>query len=254
MTRAHDTTTKTTNRKDTTMTTLTILETAKIHHATRTKAEKLASILAAEYPVLSLHPSYNEDESAITGWTVLATMPDEEEATTIYVGAKVPDLADVLDACEDAEIDPETEVEDEEEEKSSGSVVPETYRARYREVSSNKQTCGDWLAERLVSDTHGIDGFNVDDFTAILSANGVDMTAKWAQLPYSGQKGWIGRYRMNGRQVLEKTVALTGVYKDAHGNEVKPDADWLVSMESKHEKWLAKQRKEAKAALDLEAA
>ena len=236
------------------MTTLTIATTAKIHHATRAKAEKLSAILAAEYPVLSLHPTYNEDESAIEGWTVIAAMPDDEEATIIYEGAKVPDLADVLEACDDAGIDPETEVADDEEPKASGSVVPENYRRQYREASSNGQTCGDWLAEILVGDTHGIDGFRVDDFTAILSANGVDMTTKWAQLPMSGQKGWIGRYRMNGRQVLEKIVALRQTYIDAMGNEITPPTAWLLGMREKHSKWIAKQEKAAKAALNMEAA
>lgn len=236
------------------MTTLTIATTAKIHHATRAKAEKLSAILAAEYPVLSLHPAYNEDETAVTTWAVIATMPDEDETTTIYEGAKVPDLADVLEACDDAGIDPETEVTDDEESKTSGSVVPETYRAQYRAASSNGQTCGDWLAERLVADTHGIDGFRVDDFTAILNANGVDMSAKWAQLPMSGQKGWIGRYRMNGRQVLEKIVALRQTYIDAMGNEITPPPAWLLGMREKHSKWIAKQEKAAKAALNLETA
>jgi hypothetical protein len=236
------------------MTTLIILDTAKIHHATRAKAEKLSAILAAEYPILSLHATYNEDESGVMGWMVVATIPDEEEATTIYEGTKVPDLADVLDACDDAGIDPETEIDGEEEPKASGSVVPETYRAQYRAASSNGQTCGDWLAERLVADTHSIDGFNVDEFTAILSANGVDMTTKWAQLPMSGQKGWIGRYRMNGRQVMEKIIALRGTYIDAMGNTITPHADWLETMRGKHAKWIAKQEKAAKAALNLEAA
>lgn len=233
------------------MTTLTILDTTKIHHATRAKAEKLSAILAAEYPVLALHPAYNEDESAITGWLVVATMP-EGEATTIYEGAKVPDLADVLDACDDAGIDPETEIDGDDEPKASGSVVPETYRAQYRAASSNGQTCGDWLAERLVADTHSIDGFNVDEFTAILSANGVDMTTKWAQLPMSGQKGWIGRYRMNGRQVMEKIIALVGVYVDATQEKITPPAEWLEKTRGKHAKWIAKQEKAAKAALNLD--
>lgn len=233
--------------------TFAIATTAKIHHATRAKAEKLAGILAAEYPVLSLQAEYNEDESAVTGWIVVANVP-EEEAETILETEKVPDLADILEACEEAGIDPETEVADDEEPKASGSVVPEHYRQQYQLLSSNGQTCGDWLAERLVADTHGIEGFNVEDFTAILNANGVDMTMPWAQLPYSGQKGWIGRYRMNGRQVLEKIVALMGYYVDHTGAKCLPHADWLEKMRGKHAKWIAKQEKAAKAALNMEAA
>jgi len=217
-----------------------IPENTKIHHATKAKAERLAALLQAEYPALTLRAVLNEDESQVAGWAVDAKA-DEAETQTIYEGDKLPEIADLLDACDDAGIDPEAGAE--EERKPSGTVVAEHYRVQYREASSNKQTCGDWLAERLVADTHGPDGFMVDDFTAILSANGLDMSAKWAQLPFSGQKGWIGRYRMNGRQVLEKTVALEGIYIDHTGAKVTPHADWLAGMRSKHEKWIAKQEK-----------
>ena len=216
-----------------------IPENTKIHHATKAKAERLAALLQAEYPALTLRAVLNEDESQVTGWAVDATIDEEEQ--TIYEGDKLPEIADLLDACDDAGIDPEAGAE--EERKPSGTVVADHYRLQYREASSNKQTCGDWLAERLVADTHGPEGFMVDDFTAILSANGLDMSAKWAQLPFSGQKGWIGRYRMNGRQVLEKTVALEGIYIDHTGAKVTPHADWLAGMRSKHAKWIAKQEK-----------
>ena len=230
-------------------------ESCRLHHATRAKAEKLSAILSAEYPILSIHALLNEDESKVVEWHVLATMPGEEEATTVLVSERVPGLAEVLEACEEADIDPETEVEAEEDgEKLSGSVVPEVYRARYREASSNGQTCGDWLAERLVADTHGADGFRVDDFTTILQVNGIDLDNKWGRLPMSGQKGWVGRYRMNGRQVLEKVVAIRGTYIDHSGEQITPDAGWLEAMRSKHAKWIAKEHKKAKEALNLEAA
>jgi len=225
-----------------------IADNAKIHHATRAKAERLASLLQAEYPALQLRATHNEDESQVVGWLVVATTEGEEQ--TIYEGDKLPEIADLLDACDEAGIDPEAGAE---EEKPSGSVVQDHYRIQYREASSNKQTCGDWLAERLVADTHGPNGFMVDDLTAILSANGLDMSAKWAQLPYSGQKGWIGRYRMNGRQVLEKHVAMAGIYIDQTGARVKPHADWLAGMRTKHAKWIAKQEKLAALAEEIAA-
>jgi len=222
-------------------------EGAKVHHATRAKADKLASLLQAEYPALVLVAQTNEDSSQITGWEVEAT--DGEDVHVIYDAKTVPEIADLLDACDERGIDPEAGSE--EEKQPSGTVVAEHYRIQYREASSNKQTCGDWLAERLVADTHGPEGFMVDDFTAILSANGLDMSAKWAQLPFSGQKGWIGRYRMNGRQVLEKNVALSGIYIDHTGAKVTPHADWLAGMRSKHAKWIAKQEKLAALAEEI---
>jgi hypothetical protein len=225
-------------------------EGAKVHHATATKAEKLAALLLAEYPALTLVAKTNEDASQIVGWEVEAKQDDEIHV--VYDDKPVPAIADLLDACDELGIDPEAGQEDEEP-KASGSVVQDHYRAQYREQSSNKQTCGDWLAEQLVSDTHGPEGFMVDDFTAILSANGVDMRAKWAQLPFSGQKGWVGRYRMNGRQVLEKLVALNGIYIDLTGTRIVPDAAFLTTMRTKHGKWIAKQEKLIKLADDAAA-
>lgn len=228
-------------------------EGVKMHHATRKAAAKLQALLQAEYPAIRLVAQTANDGEAeqLTAWQVLwaeAADTADVDAVEIYHGDKLPSIADLVDACDEAGVDMEHQHEDEDEPKASGSVVAETYRARYREVSSNGQTCGDWLAERLVDDTHGVDGFNPDDFTAILVANDVDMRAKWASLPTSGQRGWVGRYRMNGRQVLEKLVALRGIYVDGVGTEVTPPADWLEAMRSKHAVWIGKQRKAEEAA------
>lgn len=226
----------------------------RLHHATRAKAEKLQGMLAAEYPALSLFAAVDDD--AISAWNVVFLADTDEEAV-IYEGSKVPDLADLLTICEEEGYDPEQQPEgtaDDEEEKASGSVVPEHYRAQYREMSSNGQTCGDWLAEWLVNETHTLEGFNVDEFTGILYANDVDMTMPWAKLPESGQKGWVGRYRMNGRQTLEKLVAYRGWVKDARGGTHDLPENALAILQTKHAKWIAKEDKKAKAALNIEAA
>lgn len=225
--------------------TIEIKATAKIHHATKAKAEKLAALLTSEYLTLSLHPLYNEDDSKVTGWAVVHTTTtgeaDDSESHEIIVKSdKVPDLVDIFDACDEKGIDPE---EGADEHEASGSIVPEEYRARYREDSSNGQTCGDWLAEWLVNQTHGIEGFNVEDFHAILSANALDMTRPWAGLYQSGQKGWIGRYRMNGRQVLEKQVAWTGFVIDAQGTRFDVPEPDLTILRRRHAKWIEKEQR-----------
>ena len=213
--------------------------TAKIHHATKAKAEKLATMLEAEYPAIALTYEANEDESQIVAWVVVAT----EDGTVIVRGPKVPDLAAILAACEDLGIDPEEGLE----EGPSGSVVPEGYRVAYREASTNGQTCGDWLAEFLTTECHGVDGFQPQEFQAILDQNAVDQTGKWAKLPESGQKGWVGRWRMNGRQILEKHVALAGFVADARGTKHKLPAEALADLREKHSDWIAKQEKLAAA-------
>lgn len=216
-----------------------IADTIKIHHATRAKAEKLAAMLAAEYPVLSLDYDTNEDESQIRQWLVV------HGDDVISETPKVPELAAILAICEDQGIDPEEGFEDEPE--SSGSVVPESYRARYKESSTNGQTCGDWLAEFLTSECHSPDGFVVDEFAQILVTNEVDQSGAWARLPESGQKGWIGRWRMNGRQILEKQVALVGFVRDGRGNRHDLPETELAFLQAKHAKWLDKQAKLAEA-------
>lgn len=223
----------------------------KMHHATRAKAAKLAETLAAEYPKLTLialpgdetdHETYTHE---LAGFAVIVD-GNEDEPLIETEGKTLPELADIVDAIQEAGLDME---EDEEEEARSGSVVPETYRAQYKAISSNGQTCGDWLAERLVADTAMADGkINIDDFIAILEANSVDMTGKWATARFAQTRGWQGRFRMSGRIVLEKQVVLTGIYHDHTGAKVTPHAEWLAAMEDKHRVWLAKQRKKAEAA------
>lgn len=220
--------------------------TIRMHHATRAKAARLAAALEAEYPRLSLEAIEGDDidhekyEYDLGGFQVLI---DGEEVLIETEGKEVPDLADVTDAVIDQEIDL-TDEEEEGDEVYGGSVVSAKYRETYREVSSNGQSCGDWLAERLVADTTGTDGkIRIDDLTAIFEANGVDLTAKWAMARHTGTRGWQGRYRMSGRIVLEKAVVLTGVYVDQTGAKVTPHVEWVEAMETKHGKWLAKQRK-----------
>lgn len=217
----------------------------RMHHATRAKATKLAATLLAEYPKLTLEAIDGDDidhevyTNECGGFVV--THVDGEE---VYSGDKVPELAEILDTAIEMGLDLEA---DEEEEKPSGSVVPEEYRIQYKEKSSNGQTCGDWLAEFLVGQTHNAQGFNVEDFTYILNRNDVDMTAKWAKLPESGQPGWIGRYRMNGRQVLERLVAERGWVNGIADRFIVPEADMAI-LRTKHAKHLAKlERAAAKA-------
>lgn len=222
----------------------TFAPTIRMHHATRAKAERLVAAFEADYPMLTLEATEGNDVDHETyTHDVGSFVVTHEDGETVYEGDKVPDLADICDTALEMGLSLESE---EEEKAPSGSVVPEEYRLQYREKSSNGQTCGDWLAEFLVNQTHGIDGFNVDDFTHILNANGVDMTAKWAKLPESGQPGWIGRYRMNGRQVLERLVAERGWVNGMVDRFDVPASD-LAILRAKHAKHLTKLARKANA-------
>lgn len=219
-----------------------------MHHATRAKAEKLATMLEAEYGRLSLGVATN-DNDVVTGWVVVFAA-DTDEEQEVYSGEKVPSLAVVLDTCAEEGIDP-SPIEEEEEPKTSGSVVPETYRARYRAESSTGRSNGDWLAEQLAIDTLDANGnLNLDDFVAVLERNAIPLTGKWAALRFGGGRGWQGRFRMNGRQVLEKMVCKAATYIDGVGKAHTPSGEWLTEMRSKHGKWLAKEAKREAAALE----
>jgi len=191
---------------------------ARLHHATKTKADKQADTLAAEYPILSIEPQY-QDEIFVTGFQYIWGADTEGRAVVLTTQEpKVAELADILEACDEAGLDPEEL--DANFDEQGGSVVDVHYRNLYKEVSTNGQTCGDWLAEWLTTETASPDGCNFEDLEAIFSANGLDLTAKWAMAKETGSRGWKGRYRMNGRQVLEKAVAKAGFVRNAQGSKV----------------------------------
>jgi hypothetical protein len=253
MTKATTTTAPTT---PTTPTTASRFAEVKMHHATRAKADRLDAMLQAEYPALELvaeTDSNDEGDEVLTGWSVNHLPSDR----FILESDKLPDLADILDACADEEIDPtEADEADEDEDATGGNVVKEHYRQAYREKSTTGTTCGDWLAEWLVTQTHDVDGlFQVAYFQTVLVLNDVPMTGAWAALPESGQKGWVGRYRMNGRQVLEKIVAVRGTVLFAGPNgltQMDVPESALSDLRAKHAAYIAKLAKAAKAALNIE--
>lgn len=185
--------------------------------------------LRAEYPALTL-----EIDPEDGTWLVRTRGGDD-----VLEADELPDLADVLEACEELGIDPETgnltEVDEEEEIEYRGSIVPAKYRELYAE-RGNPNHCGDWIASKLEGVFEGPEGFEVDVFTAFLRTNGVDLTGRWASLPYSGQKGAVGRYRMNGRLKLERRLADTGVLvmSSLGKKDVKLPDDVLGSLRAKY--------------------
>lgn len=218
------------------------LTTKQAHHARIKKAQTLDAILRSEYPAIELFAVLDADTDKVTGWTAVGTGD-----ITLWEATDLPEIADLLDAADEAGIDPEEGAQ----EKPSGSIVDPMYRQKYAEMSSNKQTCGDWLAEWLTTECNGVDGFRPAEFQAVIDANGVDQTGRWAKLPEVGGKGWAGRWRMNGRQALEKTVALNKALKDARGADAEIPQDEIDALRSKHSKWIAKQEKAAAATEEL---
>jgi len=75
--------------------------------------------------------------------------------------------------------------------------------------------CGDWLAKLLKDNFLDDEGkkkavFQMDDFITCLKENDVAVAGRWAE---NRNKGWEGRFRMNGRQKLESVVARDGGMK-----------------------------------------
>ena len=126
--------------------------------------------------------------------------------------------------------DPATEAG---EEKTTRDVVGRAIRQRGHDPG-NSRNCGDWLAQELDGPFTNEKGkFDHELFTRVLELNGVELEGRWANLPSSGQNGWIGRYRMNGRRKLERRIAKTGVlvlfvdHKCEETVEIAPPEDWL---------------------------
>lgn len=156
----------------------------------------------------------------------------------------VPTLADILDLANDQDMDPDAEVEGDEpeEEATGGDVVKAKYKALYRE-RGNPSNCGDWLAEQLDGQfTTAEKDFDHEAFALMLQQNDVPYEGKWTGLPTSGQRGWAGRFRMTGRLILEKHVAMNGVLR-LFSNKVMVPTEVLAGLRSKHAKWIEKQTK-----------
>lgn len=85
-----------------------------------------------------------------------------------------------------------------------GSIITNRYRAVYSE-SGHPTHCGDALATLLNTMCVNKAGTNMELFEAICAANGVDLS-KYNRT----SKGWQGRLRMTGRNLLAKKVKENG--------------------------------------------
>ncbi len=115
-------------------------------------------------------------------------------------------------------------------------VVPAKYKQEYKQ-RGNARNCGDWLAQQLAGKFDTAEGGKFDEpaFTQCLVDNGVSLTGRWAELPESGQAGWVGRYRMNGRQQLEMRICESGYLLLPEG-KVKVPREYLDHLHRLHPK------------------
>lgn len=151
--------------------------------------------------------------------------------------------------------DNEDEDEDDGDSPAPHSVVKVHYQRLYKETSTSGRSCGDWLAENL--DGLFITGgpkkkdmfFDYDGFESFLLMNDVKL-GHWATVRHTGNRGWQGRYRMNGRLALEQILAERGTVCWVPGTDEEVDADWRDTMLTKYPKIarrLAENAEEAEA-------
>jgi hypothetical protein len=250
---------------------------AKIHHMTLKVAEKAGIILTSEGDdVQAFWPKHNRTLSHRDAKIALGAMQLVQMLTLEYPGVRMeivngdfclfgtkegadaepfytfdnlPTLQEVLDVCADEDVDPnDGEVEQTEDEERGGSIVPEKYRALYAEAG-HPDNCGDWLAVVLENTTHDQNGFVGELFRAVLEANGIDVTAAWADPSNSSIFGWSGRFRMTGRNKLETVVAVRGSLILPNGDVLPVPADDLAILRQKRRAAVTKaERAAAKAA------
>lgn len=201
-----------------------------IHHATLAAAAKLGFVLESTEDgvrVTSKKPAFSFDVQGkakdvlldAQAYRMIATEYDKvvvsyedgqwllsvEEGDLAADGERLQEAFEALiDAAQNAGVEIESE-------EVVSVVVPAKYKAQYAEAG-HPQHCGDWLATYIDGRFDTVEG-KLDEaaFTAFLVENKVELTGKWAELPTSGQKGWEGRYRMNGCQKVRVNMARTGI-------------------------------------------
>jgi len=113
-----------------------------------------------------------------------------------------------------------------------GSVVTNRYRAVYSEFG-HPTHCGDELAILLNNICLNKAGTNIDLFEAICVANGVSLT-KYDRIA----KGWQGRLRMTGRNLLAKKIRENGgklrMPENMTPDEYRMSQEWLELAEKKY--------------------
>ena len=155
----------------------------------------------------------------------------KEETVTMAKKQKheepVTELEPVVEAqiaADDAEI--------EEQIALPNSVVKREYKVKYRDRArangltskAAKRSAWDWLAQELAAATLTKENkLRVDDFLALLDANGVDHS-RWQ----NRSKGWEGRLRMTGRLALQRVVAERGELFFADGDSKPAPEDWVA--------------------------
>lgn len=116
--------------------------------------------------------------------------------------------------------------------KGPGSVITNRYRARYSE-DGHPTHCGDDLAVLLNQLCSNKAGTNLDLFERICELNGVDLS-KYNR----STKGWQGRLRMTGRNLLAKRLVQNGgklVIPYGLGEEVHQfNAEWVEQAKVKY--------------------
>lgn len=118
------------------------------------------------------------------------------------------------------------------EEKLGGSVVKDKYRLRYAE-QGHPTHCGDWLAELLNNLVLGKKATDIARFEAICALNDVILSA----YKHEG-KGWEGRLRMTGRNLLAKKVfyadgVLHALDLEGRPQDFKAPAEWMQAQRFK---------------------
>lgn len=120
---------------------------------------------------------------------------------------------------------------EDDENKEGGSVVKQKFRLRYAELG-HPTHCGDWLAELLNNMVLTKKGTDIARFEAICDLNGVSL----AKYKHEG-KGWEGRLRMTGRNLLAKVVFANGGVVKIPGVDGQPDEEYKAPGE-----WMQAQR------------
>lgn len=193
---------------------------------------QIAAALAVEYPKIEIR---GEGDAVVEGdgfWHIddLA----DEEGNPIDDYTKPEALENATAMIIDAYAELGVEEGEDEEEPTGVVVVAERYKQEYR-ARGDATGCGDWLHQTLKRYTSDITvegksvkAFDHIGFTQMLVANGVTIKGKFAAMPESGSKGWEGRYRMNGRQMLEAPLLRAkGVLALENGQSiVMPDEDY----------------------------
>lgn len=164
----------------------------------------------------TIEATVNEAEVVVNEAEVVQTLPQEAatEATETATETATDEGAAITAATDEAPqeaTDEATETATDEAPAKRGTIVPNSYKARYKQYGNS---CGDEMADAFASLVKTSKGTDLAKLRQIGEQNGIDVESRWGHLNVGQQRMNLGNVLRNRLKNAERVVVGDQVWND----------------------------------------